>query len=145
MDINRLTQKAQEALGAAQSNAARYGHQQVDIEHLLSALLDQEGGLATSIISKANVDVNSFKRRLEQELERMPRVSGAGAAADRIYVTARLNRLLAQAEEEAKQLKDDYISIEHLLLAMMDDTGAAGRVFKEFGLTRERLAAGRYR
>jgi ATP-dependent Clp protease ATP-binding subunit ClpB len=141
MDINRLTQKAQEALGAAQSNAARYGHQQVDIEHLLSALLDQEGGLATSIISKANVDVNSFKRRLEQELERMPRVSGAGAAADRIYVTARLNRLLAQAEEEAKQLKDDYISIEHLLLAMMDDTGAAGRVFKEFGLTRERLAA----
>ena len=69
----------------------------------------------------------------------MPRVSGAGTGADRIYVTARLNRLLAQAEDEAKQLKDDYISIEHLLLAMMDGTGVAGRLFKEFGLTRERL------
>jgi ATP-dependent Clp protease ATP-binding subunit ClpB len=140
MDINRLTQKAQEALGAAQSKAARYGHQQVDIEHLLSGLLDQEGGLATSIISKAEVDLSGFKRRIEQELERMPRVSRGGGAPDQIYVTARLNRLLAQAEEEAKQLKDDYISIEHLLLAMTDDSGAAGRLFKEFGLTRERLA-----
>jgi ATP-dependent Clp protease ATP-binding subunit ClpB len=140
MDINRLTQKAQEALGAAQSKAARYGHQQIDIEHLLSGLLDQEGGLATSIISKAEVDLSGFKRRVEQELERMPRVSGGGGAPDQIYVTARLNRLLAQAEEEAKQLKDDYISIEHLLLAMTDDSGAAGRLFKEFGLTRERLA-----
>jgi ATP-dependent Clp protease ATP-binding subunit ClpB len=140
MDINRLTQKAQEALGAAQSKAARYGHQQVDIEHLLSGLLDQEGGLATSIISKAEVDLSGFKRRVEQELERMPRVSGGGGAPDQIYVTVRLNRLLAQAEEEAKQLKDDYISIEHLLLAMTDDSGAAGRLFKEFGLTRERLA-----
>jgi ATP-dependent Clp protease ATP-binding subunit ClpB len=141
MDINRFTQKSQEALSAAQSKAAQYGHQQVDVEHLLAALLEQEGGLAASIFGKADVDVQSFKRRVEQELERMPRVSGAGAAADQIYVTSRLNRLLAQAEEEAKKLKDDYVSVEHLLLAMTDDSGAAGRLLKEFGITREKLAA----
>ena len=142
MDINRFTQKSQEALSAAQSKATQYGHQQVDVEHLLASLLEQEGGLATSIFAKApEVDMQSFKRRVEQELERMPRVSGAGAAPDQIYVTARLNRLLAQAEEEAKNLKDDYVSVEHLLLAMIGDSGAAGRLLKEFGVTREKLAA----
>jgi ATP-dependent Clp protease ATP-binding subunit ClpB len=142
MDINRLTQKAQEALGAAQSKAARYGHQQVDVEHLLSALLDQENGLATSILSKSGVNVDAFKRRVEQELERMPRVSGGGGGADQIYVTGRLNRVLAQAEEEAKKIKDEYVSIEHLLLAMIDDGGTAGRLLKEFGVTREKLSSG---
>ncbi len=139
MDVNRLTQRAQEALGSAHTKAARFGHQQVDVEHLLSALLEQEGGLAPSIVSKAEIDLGNFTRRVEQELGRIPRVSG-GAGADQIYITARLNRLLAQADDEAKKLKDDYISVEHLLLAMTDDTGAAGRIFKEFGLTRERLA-----
>jgi ATP-dependent Clp protease ATP-binding subunit ClpB len=142
MDINRLTQKSQEALGAAQSKAARYGHQQVDVEHLLSALLDQENGLATSILSKSGVNVDAFKRRVEQELERMPRVSGGGGGADQIYVTGRLNRVLAQAEEEAKKIKDEYVSVEHLLLAMIDDNGTAGRLLKEFGITREKLSSG---
>ena len=138
MDINRLTQKAQEALGAAQSKAARYGHQQVDVEHLLSALLDQENGLATSILSKSGVNVDAFKRRIEQELERMPRVSGGGGA-DQIYITARLNRVLAQAEEEAKKIKDEYVSVEHLLLAMIDDSGTAGRLLKEFGINARKI------
>jgi ATP-dependent Clp protease ATP-binding subunit ClpB len=140
MDINRFTQKSQEALSAAQSKAARYGHQQVDVEHLLAALVEQEGGLATSILTKAEINVDGFKRRVEQELERMPRVSGPGTAPDQVYITSRLNRLLTQAEDEAKQLKDEYVSIEHLLLAMTDDSGAAGRILKEFGVTRERLA-----
>src|SRR5688572_24125961 len=141
MDINRLTQKAQEALGAAQSKAARYGHQQVDVEHLLSTLLDQENGLASSILSKSGVNVEAFKRRIEQELERMPRVSGGGGGADQIYITGRLNRVLAQAEEEAKKIKDEYVSVEHLLLAMTDDSGTAGRVLKEFGINREKLSS----
>jgi ATP-dependent Clp protease ATP-binding subunit ClpB len=140
MDINRLTQKSQEALSAAQSNAARYNHQQVDVEHLLAALLEQEGGLATSIFNKTGAPADNLKRRVEQELERMPRVSGPAGAPDQIYVTGRLNRLLADAEQQAKQLKDDYISVEHLLLAMIDDGGAAGRILKEFGITREKLA-----
>ena len=138
MDINRLTQKAQEALGSAHTKAARFGHQQVDVEHVLSSLLEQEGGLAGSIFAKAGIDQQAFLRRIEQELERLPRVSG-GAGADQIYITARLNRLLGQADDEAKKLKDDYISVEHLILAMTDDSGAAGRLLKEFGLTRERL------
>jgi ATP-dependent Clp protease ATP-binding subunit ClpB len=140
MDINRFTQKAQEAISSAQTKAARYGHQQVDVEHLLASLLEQEGGLATSIFTKAEVKIDNLKRRVEQELERMPKVSGPGGTPDQIYITGRLNRLLAQAEDEAKKLKDEYVSIEHLLLAMTDDGGAAGRILKEFGVTREQLA-----
>jgi len=139
MDINRLTQKAQEALGSAHSKAARYGHQQVDVEHLLAALLEQDGGLAISILEKLSIDSTALKRRLDQELERMPRVSGGGASADQIYVTGRLNRLLAEAEQEAKNLKDEYVSIEHILLTTSGDSGAAGRILKEFGVTREPL------
>ena len=76
MDMNKLTEKLQEALSSAQSKAVRYGHQQVDIEHLLLALLEQERGLATSILNKANVDVDNLRRRVEQELDKMPKVSG---------------------------------------------------------------------
>jgi ATP-dependent Clp protease ATP-binding subunit ClpB len=141
MDINRFTQKAQEAIGAAQSKAAQHGHQQLDVEHMLAALLEQEGGLASSILTRAGINTDGLKRRLEQELERIPKVSGPAGAPDQVYITGRLNRLMAQAEEEAKKLKDDYISIEHILLAITDDGGAAGRLFKEFGVTRERLAA----
>jgi ATP-dependent Clp protease ATP-binding subunit ClpB len=140
MDINRFTQKAQEAISSAQTKAARYGHQQVDVEHLLASLLEQEGGLATSIFTKAEVKIDNLKRRVEQELERMPKVSGPGGAPDQIYITGRLHRLLAQAEDEAKKLKDEYVSVEHLLLAMTEDGGAAGRILKEFGVTREQLA-----
>jgi ATP-dependent Clp protease ATP-binding subunit ClpB len=140
MDINRFTQKAQEAISSAQTKAARYSHQQVDVEHLLASLLDQEAGLANSIFSKAGINTEGLKRRIEQELERMPKVSQGAGAPEQIYITGRLNRLLAQAEDEAKKLKDEYISIEHLLLAMTDDGGAAGRVLKEFGINREKLA-----
>ena len=140
MDINRFTQKAQEAISSAQTKAARYGHQQVDVEHLLASLLEQEDGLASSILGKLSIHMDGLKRRVEQELERMPKVSQSAGAADQIYVTSRLNGLLAQADEEAKKLKDEYISIEHILLAMTEDSGAAGRIFKEFGVTREQLA-----
>ena len=140
MDINRFTQKAQEAISSAQTKAARYSHQQVDVEHLLASLLEQEAGLASSIFSKAGINTESLKRRIDQELERMPKVSQGSGAPDQIYITGRLNRLLTQAEDEAKKLKDEYISVEHLLLAMTEDGGAAGRVLKEFGSNREKLA-----
>src|SRR5262249_40351874 len=87
----------------------------------------------------AEINTDALKQRVEQELERLPKVSGPTGAADQIYVTGRLNRLLAQAEQEAKKLKDEYISVEHLLLAMTDDMGATGRVLKELGVSRERL------
>ncbi len=139
MDINRFTEKLQEAIRSAQSKAVRYGHQQIDVEHLLGALLEQEGGLAPSILAKAGVAVQNLQRRIEAELERMPKVSGPTGGPDQVFVTTRLNRLLTAAEDEAQKLKDEYISVEHVLLAALDDQGAAGRILKEFGLTRERL------
>jgi ATP-dependent Clp protease ATP-binding subunit ClpB len=140
MDINRLTEKAQEALRAAQGEAIRLGHQQVDVEHLLLALLEQEGGLAKSMLDKASVDAGIVGQHLEAELAKMPKVSSTTGGAGDVYVTGRLNRLLVQAEDEARGLKDEYVSVEHLLLAMIDDkSGAAGRILKEHGLTRERL------
>jgi ATP-dependent Clp protease ATP-binding subunit ClpB len=137
MDMNRYTEKSQEALQAAQRLAARLNHQQVDVEHLLLALLDQEHGLASSLLTKAEAPVEAIKVRLHRELEKLPRVSGSGA--DQIGITGRLSRLIGQAEDEAKQLKDDFVSVEHFLLPMCDDTGAAGRILKEFGVTRARL------
>jgi ATP-dependent Clp protease ATP-binding subunit ClpB len=142
MDINRFTESVQQGLSAAQSKAARYGNQQVDAEHLLAALLEQERGLAGSIFEKAEINADAVKQRIEKELELLPKVSGPAGAPDHIYVTGRLNRLLAQAEDEAKNLKDDYISVEHLLLAMTEDMGATGRVFRDLGVTRERLMRG---
>jgi ATP-dependent Clp protease ATP-binding subunit ClpB len=139
MDFNRFTEKLQEAIRSAQSQAVRYGHQQVDVEHLLWALLEQEGGLAPSILAKAGLNVESLQRRLETELERMPKVTGPSGGLDQVYVTTRLTRLMTEAEDEARKLKDEYTSIEHVLLAVTADTGPAGRLLKESGLTRERL------
>ncbi len=139
MDFNRFTEKLQDAVRAAQAKAARYGHQQVDVEHLLDALLEQEGGLAPSILLKTGMNLEGFARRLQAELERLPKVSGPAGGLDQIYVTQRLSRLLTAAEDEARKLKDEYISVEHVLLAALDDKGAAGKLLKEFGLTRERL------
>jgi ATP-dependent Clp protease ATP-binding subunit ClpB len=138
MDPNKFTEKVLEALNAAQSKAVRLHHQQVDVEHLLLALLEQERGLASSILNKAEVPVEALRERLEAELERRPRVTG-GAAGDQTYITGRLNRLLTDAEEEARKLKDEYISVEHLLLVMSGDSGAAGNLLRSFGLSREKL------
>src|SRR5215471_6278068 len=121
MDFNRFTEKLQEAVRAAQSLAVRYGHQQIDVEHLLYALLDQEGGLADSILTRAGVNTEVLKRKVTGDLERLPKVSGPSGGPDQIYVTQRLNRLLTSAEDEAKKLKDDYISVEHVLLAAADE------------------------
>jgi ATP-dependent Clp protease ATP-binding subunit ClpB len=139
MDLNRFTEKAQEAVREAQTKAVRYGNQQIDVEHLLVTLLEREDGLAPAILNKAGVNLEGLRRRAEQELERLPKVSGPSGPPDQVFVTARLNRLLTQALDEAHRLKDEYVSIEHLLLGMTQDGGATGRIFKEFGIARERL------
>ena len=139
MDMNRYTEKAQEALQGAQKLGVRFNHQQIDVEHLLLALLDEDKGLAPAILNKAGVSLDAIQVRLQREIEKLPRVTSAGGAPDRFYLSGRLNKLLATAEDEAKQLKDEFISIEHFLLAMTDDRGATGNILKELGLTRERL------
>jgi ATP-dependent Clp protease ATP-binding subunit ClpB len=141
MDINRFTERAREAVLEAQNLAMRSNHQQVDVEHLLLALLDQERGLTLSILNKAEIAADALRLRIEQELARVPKVAGTSGGLDQVYVTPRLNTLLLAAEDEAKKLKDEYISVEHLLLAMTEDRGAAGSALKQFGLTRERLMA----
>src|SRR5882724_1382607 len=139
MDFNRFTEKLQEGVRAAQSVAINHGNQQVDVEHLLLALLEQQGGLAPSILNKADVKLETLRSRLQQAIDRLPKVSGAAGGPDQVYVTTRLTKLVTQAEEEAKRLKDEFTSVEHVLLAATDDTGAAGKLLREFGVTRERL------
>jgi ATP-dependent Clp protease ATP-binding subunit ClpB len=134
MDFNRFTEKLQEAFRTAQSVAAGRGNQQIDVEHLLLALLEQQGGLAQSILARADVQLEDVHRRLIQELDKLPKVSGSSAAMDQIYVTARLQKLMTAAENEAKRLKDEYVSIEHVILAATDE-----KVFKDLGITRDRL------
>jgi ATP-dependent Clp protease ATP-binding subunit ClpB len=131
MDFNRFTEKLQEAVRSAQGIAARHGNQQVDVEHLLLALLEQDGGLAGSILSRAGVNVDALKARIQGEIERLPKVSGSSGGPDQVYVTPRLNKVLVNAEDEAKKLKDEYISVEHVLLAALDA--------KDLGVKRDRL------
>jgi ATP-dependent Clp protease ATP-binding subunit ClpB len=139
MDFNRLTEKSQEAIRQAQTIAVEHGNQQVDVEHLLLAMLEQEGGLAPSILLRADVPLESLHRRVVQEIDKLPKISGSATQPDQVYITAGLSRLFTVAEEQAKRLKDEYVSIEHLLLAAAEDQGAAGKLLREFGLTRDRL------
>jgi len=141
MDINRMTQKTQEALQAAQSLAVHFGHVEVDGEHLLLALLEQEGGLVPRLVARLDIDLRNLVAATRKELEKIPSVSGPGVEAGKVYVTQRFNHLMVKAEQEAKQLKDEYISVEHVLLVLADEgkKSPAGRVLLQFNLTRERL------
>src|SRR5271165_2555850 len=104
MDFNRFTEKLQEAVRAAQSIALQHGNQQIDTEHLMLALLDQEGGLAPSILNKADIRVDALRTRIQQEIDRFPKVSGSAVSPDQVYVTPRITKLITKAEEEAKRL-----------------------------------------
>jgi ATP-dependent Clp protease ATP-binding subunit ClpB len=141
MDPNRLTQKTQEALHDAQTKALRYGHTEVDADHLLLALLDQPEGLIPRLLVRADVDVSALRAAVESEVERRPRVSGPGAAPGEVYVSRALSQVLEAAESEAQRLKDEYVSVEHVMLAMieMGSSAPVGRVLGEFGITRERF------
>jgi ATP-dependent Clp protease ATP-binding subunit ClpB len=114
MDPSKLTQKTQEGLHDAQTKALRYGHTEVDVEHLLLALLDQPDGLAPRLLERAEVDVDALRTAIESHLETRPRVSGPGAAPGQVHVTRKLNEILDSAEQEAARLKDEYVSVEHV-------------------------------
>ncbi len=141
MDLNRLTEKSQQAFHDAQTRAIRYGHIEVDIEHLLAVLLEQEEGLVGRLLQKMDIPLESFKGSVEEELDHRPHQTGGGIEAGKVYITQRLNQVLVRAEEEAKRLKDEYVSVEHLFLAMVDleSTSFLGKLFKRFSLTRDRL------
>ncbi len=139
MDFNKLTIKSQEAMKGAETKAIRYGHVEVDGEHLLLTLLEQPDGLVPKLLQRMDVPVERMRERLEQELEKKPRVSGPGVEAGKVYITQRLNKLLTNAEEEAQRLKDEYVSVEHIFLAFLREGRGtpAGRLIQEFGITRD--------
>jgi len=140
MDPNRLTQKSQEALAAAQALAVRYGHSQIDNPHLLLALLTQEQGLVPRLFQHMDVPVDACAEAVTREVERLPKVSGPGAEPGKVYVTAELNKVLAAADDEAKRLKDQYVSVEHLVLGLIKvDAGVVQRTFREFAVTYDRF------
>ena len=122
MDISKFTEKAQLAISEAQDVAVRQDHQAVDAEHLLSALLQQENGLVPRLLNKAGVHLATLADKLEQKLGKIPSVKGGAST----YITQRLNQILVRAQDEAKRLKDEYVSVEHLMLAMFDDTAING-------------------
>ncbi|MFC4114044.1 ATP-dependent chaperone ClpB [Nonomuraea zeae] len=136
-----MTQKSQEALHDAQTKALRFGHTEVDGEHLLLALLDQPEGLAPRLLEQAGADPRRLHADLEDELSRRPKVSGPGAAPGQVFLTQRLSRLLDTADREARRLKDEYVSVEHLLLALIEEgsTTASGRLMHGQGLSRDRF------
>ncbi|MDT7041177.1 ATP-dependent chaperone ClpB [Candidatus Nitronereus thalassa] len=138
MDMNRMTLKVQEALQAASSIAMRRNHQGLDVEHVLMALVEQPEGLAGPIIEQTGVSLSAVKSAAEKALTRIPQVQGAGSAPGQIHLTQRTANLLTNAETEMQGLKDEYVSAEHLLLAMVKESG----VFKELGITRDKLLAG---
>ncbi|MEU7444422.1 Clp protease N-terminal domain-containing protein, partial [Streptomyces sp. NPDC044780] len=139
MDMNRLTQKSQEALQDAQTRAQQLGQTEVDGEHLLLALLEQPEGLVPRLISRLGADPDALRTLLEAEVARKPRVTGPGAAPGQVFVTQRLARVLDTAEQEAARLKDEYVSVEHLVLALAGEGSgtAAGRVLRDHGVTKE--------
>ena len=140
MNVNKMTQKSQEAVQSAQSMALRHGHAEVDSEHLLAVLLEQEDGLLPRLLTRLEVPVEPLRAELEAELQKRPRVSGPGAET---HITRRLQQTLVRAEDEAGKLKDEYVSVEHLVLALVDEgqETAVGRILARTGITRDRFLA----
>ncbi|MFG3589393.1 ATP-dependent chaperone ClpB [Streptomyces sp. NPDC047990] len=143
MDMNRLTQKSQQAVQEAQTIAGRLNQTEVDGEHLLLALLDQPDGLIARLADQTGADTQALRAAVSEELARRPKVTGPGATPGQVYVTQRLARVLDAAEQEAKRLKDEYVSVEHLLLALAEEGSqtAAGRLLKKFGVTEDAFLA----
>jgi ATP-dependent Clp protease ATP-binding subunit ClpB len=139
MNVERMTQRVQEALNAAYSLALTEHATQTAPEHVLAALLDQSDGIAAPILQKAGVEPAVLEQPLARALAALPHFTGPNADQNQVTVAPSLTRLLAVADDEAKALNDEYVSVEHLLLAMTADGGGVGRIFRDAGLTRDRL------
>src|SRR3989440_9853798 len=135
IDPNKLTEKSQEALVAAQQKARDEGHAQLDVEHLAAALVDQPGGIVPSVLTALGIQPAQLSTALATQLQRQPKVSGNV----QLSASARLGRVLQQAQKEAQSLGDEYVSTEHLLLAMTEDQAYTGQALKRLGATHERV------
>src|SRR4029453_16905403 len=135
MRIEQFTLKAQEALQAAQTLARRMGSPEVEPEHLGKALFTQEQGVAEALLRRIGSDPGLVQSRVDEALEQLPKIQGGAGAS----LSQRLLRDLDKAEDEAKKLKDEYVSSEHLLLALAQDKGAIGEALRSSGITRDRI------
>jgi ATP-dependent Clp protease ATP-binding subunit ClpB len=140
MDIEKFTEKAQQAIQSAQEIALRSGHQQVDVEHIHLALLTQEDGLIPKLISFMGENVPLIAKDVERELDKMPKVYGSGATS--LYATRRFNEVLIHAGDEAKKFKDEYIGVEHIYMAMLRERNTPSEaIFLRYNINRERFLA----
>ena len=138
MNMNQLTQKTIEALQNAQRLAVEYANQAVEQEHVLAALAQQQDGLIPQLLTTLGADPNAFAQAALQKVEALPRVTGSGRDPEKVYISGDLDRALNAAEEQAKQMKDEYISVEHVFLGILQRPGkAAAELFKMFGITQE--------
>ncbi|KLA27296.1 ATP-dependent chaperone ClpB [Bacillus cereus] len=139
MDLNQMTTKTQEAIMSAQSLSVSHHHQEVDTVHLLLALLEEQDGLAVRIFQKMNVDIEALKQGAESLIKKKPSVTGSGAEVGKLYVTSALQQLLVRAGKEAEKLQDDYISVEHVLLAFSEEKGDINQLFTRLHITKDNL------
>lgn len=144
MDLNHFTQKSQEALTDAQSLAVSFGHAEIDIEHMLLALMKQEEGLIPRLLAKMEKPLDLLITKISDELKLRPRMSGPGFEAGKVYITNRLNQVLVNAENEAKRIKDEYVSVEHIFISILankpSSTGA--KILQQAGITRDSILQG---
>src|SRR5690606_36568805 len=138
LDLNKLTQKSQEAVAAAQALAVERGHNEVDVEHLLSALLAQDDGLVPRLLTRMDAQTESIRAAVESVLDTRPQVSGPGYDPSKVFLTQRLGKVLVEAEKQAKRLKDEDVSVEHLMTAMLEDA-KVGKLLQQFGITHGRF------
>jgi ATP-dependent Clp protease ATP-binding subunit ClpB len=141
MNVDKMTERVSEGLNAAYTRALHEHNTQTTPEHLLAALLEQERGIAPDILQAAGVDVKAFTKKVDEAIGQLPRLSGANAESAQVTLSPELARVMATAENESKALQDDYTSVEHVLLAMAQSSGTVGRLFREAGLTRDKLLA----
>ncbi|MDF2532070.1 MAG: clpB [Clostridia bacterium] len=138
MDINRLTQKAQQAVYDAQNLAIKYNHQTLESEHLHIAMIIQNDGLIPRLLAKMNVPFDIYYKDLNDEISKMPKMFGA--ANSNVYASRRFEEIFIKAEEEAQKFKDEYISIEHLYLALLDENNSiSSKIFKKYGITKDKF------
>ena len=138
MDIEKMTVRVQKSLNDAYSIAVKNHNQQLDVIHLFSALVNQEDGLIPNIFDKMNVSVDALKSSIDLELKKLPQIHGEGISSQGVTATRRINEVLLKAEEISKEFKDSYISVEHVMLAIMDmeSNNAVGRILKQYNINK---------
>jgi ATP-dependent Clp protease ATP-binding subunit ClpB len=139
MDVNRLTEKVREALNSAHMMALDRRNTEIDSSHFFLSLLDQEDGLVPAVLKKAGIDAAHLRNQLEGLVNSQARLSGPPSNNEQAYFSSALNQMMAKAEKEAKALRDEYVSVEHILLAAAEDKGAVGKLLRASGVTRDLL------